>query len=209
MNRLAKIKFLLFLLAIMLFFNSVLADTECAFGDCSIGIAINVIGPEISFTGFVKDLAGELIANSSVSVDGTSYSTAASSGNYNLADIPSGFYNLTASADGYLSQTKTNQLTIEGATAVVDFMLSQTGGIKGKVFDFFFGTGITNANVTLKQFGEDVDSALTNAAGSYSFTGLAPGYYDIHVSAAGYTSNSKPGVQVFGGKDTNMNLWIW
>jgi len=161
------------------------------------------------FSGSVRDVNDVLIANASVTALGTAHSTAATAGNYDIIGIPAGSYSLQASASGYLSQTKTNQLIVSGATTTVNFVLSPTGGIRGSIVDFWTGNGINNANVTLGQFGSDIGSTLTNAAGDYEFTDLAPGYYDVSVAAAGYTSNSKPNNQVIGGQDSAINFWLW
>ncbi len=206
-----RIKFLFLFLLASAFFNFAYADIECAAMDCSVNVSINVVGiMSIAFSGSVKDLYGTLITNSNVSALGTGYSTIATDGTYELnGGMPSGRYDLVASASGYLNQARTNQLTIDGTTAIIDFQLSLVSGVGGGVVDFWTGAGINNANVTLRQFGENIDSTLTNPAGFYSFTGLAPGYYDIYVSAAGYTSNSKPNNQVLGGQDSTVDLWIW
>lgn len=204
------IKFFLLLLAIVMLSTFALADTECANTDCSIDVSINVTEePSGAFAGSVRDLTGGLIANANVTVLGTNYSTVTATGNYTITEIPPGRYSLIALADGYLSQTKTNQLAVIGITTNVYFELSLVGLIKGNVLDFFTGNGINNANVTLSLFGEDISSALTNVNGYYEFTNLAPGYYDITLNAVGFTSNSKPDNQVLGGRNTTVNLWLW
>jgi len=191
-------------------FSFALADTECTNGDCSVDVSINVVdASSAAFAGSVRDLTGGLIVNTSVTVLGTSYSTLAATGTYTLTGIPSGRYDLMASVDGYMSQTKTGQLAVAGITTTVDFALGRVGLIKGNVWDFWMGNGITDANVILSLYGADIGSTLTDANGYYEFADLAPGYYDISVSAVGYTANSKPDNQVLGGGDTTVNLWLW
>ena len=190
-----RITFFLLLVATTMLSTSALADTECANTDCSIGVSINVESFG-AFAGSVRDLTGGLIANANVTVLGTNYSIVTATGNYTLTGIPTGGYDLIASANEYLSQTRTNQLIVTGITTIANFGLGQVGLIKGNILDFFTGNGINNANVTLRLFGEDISSTLTNVNGYYEFTNLAPGYYDITVNAAGFTSNSKPENQV-------------
>ena len=203
-----KIGFL-FLIAIALSsFSAVLADTECIGRDCSVGFSLNV--QQIpAFNGTVKDLAGSLIPNANVNVLGKEFSTLTSTGIYNITGDLSGQYSLMASADGYLSQTKSNQQTEFGETKQVDFNLGQLGGIKGNALDFFTSTGINNANVSLFFYDEFLNSTLTNSTGYYEFLNLAPGYYDLNVEAIGYDPNSKPNSHVLGGQNTTVDFWLW
>ena len=189
--------------------NFVIADTECVGGDCSIGISLNFAGNPSSFTGFVRDLTGDLISGANVEVLGTSHSDTTINGFYNITKDLSGLYSLMASADGYLSQIKSNHLAEFGETKQVDFNLGQLGGIKGNALDFFTSNGINNANVSLSLYDEFLNSTLTNSAGYYEFNGLAPGYYDINVEATGYTLNSKPDNHVLEGQNTTVDFWLW
>ena len=210
MKILNKFKFFLLLLISISLFSFVLADTECSNRDCSIGVSINVAGvPKGAFTGSVLDLTGTLVSNVNITVLQTNYSTITTTGIYSISGVDVGVYSLTASADGHLSQARTNQPIMSGTTTTVDFTLAPTGGIRGNVVDFFTGSGINGVEVTLTLYGEEVSSTLTNAAGYYEFTGLIPGYYDLSVSAAGYTDNSKPDNQVLSGLDTIINFWLW
>jgi len=205
-----RIKFLFLFLLLSVASIFVLADIECTNIDCSLDISINVIeGPNGNFAGSVRDLSSGLIANANVAILGTFYSTVTATGDYTINGVPVGTYSLIASTDGHLSQTKTNHLIKEGATTTVDFTLSPTGGITGYILDFFTSNAINNANVTLILFGDVLNSTLTNASGYYQFISLAPGYYDINVTAAGYNSNSKPDNQVLGDKNTTVNFWMW
>ena len=183
-----------------------LADTECVGRECSIGVSIKV--EAAGFSGSVRDLSG-LIPDVSVIAVGTNHSTVSASGNYNLLGLSAGFYDLKASADGYLSQTKSNELAVVNQIITADFALSQTGRIKGKVVDFFTSSSIENANLTLSLYWEDIGSTLTDSNGLYELSNLAPGYYNINVKAGSYTENSKPNNQVLGGQNTTVNFWLW
>lgn len=205
-----KIKFLFLLIIAVNLFTFALADTECANKDCFVGISINVIeGPNGNFSGSVRDLSSGLIENANVVILGTFYSTVAATGNYAITKVPVGMYSLKASADGYLSQTKTNEVIGGEITTTVDFTLAPTGGIKGNVLDFWTSNTINNANITLILYGDALSSTLTNANGYYEFINLAPGYYNINVMASGYNPNSKPNNQVLSSKNTTVNFWLW
>ena len=189
-------------------FTLISADTECIGEDCSVGFSLNV-QQIIAFNGTVKDLTNILIPNSNVSVLGTGHSTITLNGIYAITGDLSGLHDLTASKEGYLSQTKFNQLAEFGKTKQVDFNLGQLGSIEGNVLDFFSAASINNANVSLFLYDEFLDSTLTNSTGYYEFNDLAPGYYDINIEAAGYDPNSKPDNHVLGGKNTTVSFWMW
>ena len=190
-------------------FTLISADTECIGRDCSVGVSLNVVGINSSFTGFVRDLTGSLISGANVEILGTSYSDTTINGFYNLTQELDGTFNLMASKDGFLSQTKSNQLIGAGETKQVDFSLAEVGRIKGSAVDFFTGNGINNANLSLFLYDEFLDSTLTNSTGYYEFNDLAPGYYDINVEATGYNPNSKPDNHVLGGQNTTVDFWLW
>ena len=205
-----KIIFLVLFFVTVNLFVFVSADTECTNEDCSVGISLNVAGnPPGSFNGSIKALADGLIANANVSILETGDFTITPTGNYNLTGISEGIYSLRASADSYLSQTKTNQVIKSGITTTVDFELGQTGRIEGNVVDFFTNSVINNANVTLILYGETLSSSLTNSSGGYEFNNLAPGYYDITITKTGFSPLSKPDVHVLGGRNTTINFWLW
>jgi len=209
MRTINRIKFLFLLLIVANLSTFALADTECISKDCSIGVSINVVDSFAAFNGSVRDLTGGLITNVNVTVLGTGDSTVSTTGTYNMAVTISGLQDLTASADGYLSQTKTNQLAVTGVTTTVDFTLGQTGRITGNILDFFTGNGINNANVTLILYGDILSSTLTDANGYYEFISLESGYYDINVEATGFNSNSKSNNHVLVGENTTVNFWMW
>ena len=190
-------------------FTLISADTECIGEDCSVSISLNVVGMPSSFIGFVRDLTSGLISGANVEILGTSYSDTTINGFYNLTQELDGTFNLMASKDGFLSQTKSNQLIGAGEKEQVNFSLAEVGRIKGSAVDFFTGNGINNANLSLFLYDKFLSSILTNASGYYEFNNLAPGYYDINVEATGYDPNSKPDNHVLGGEDTTVDFWLW
>jgi hypothetical protein len=209
MKKINRIRFLFLLVIALGFSGSVLADTECIGEDCSVGISLNVMEMPSSFIGFVRDLTSGLISGADVEILWTNYSDTTINGFYNLTQKLDGAFNLKASKDRFLSQTKSNQLIRAGETKQVDFSLGQLGGIKGNVRDFWTSVGINNANLSLFLYDEFLNSTLTNASGYYEFLNLAPGYYDITVNATDYESNSKPDNHVLGGANTTINFWLW
>jgi len=162
------------------------------------------------FSGTVKDLAtGILIENANVTVLNTSFSVITPNGIYNFTGVPEGIHTSTASAEGYLTQKITNHEIISDFENIYNFALAKEGKIRGHIFDFFTNSGINNANVTLIQFGNVLNSTLTNSSGYFEFSELVLGPYDINITATGHTDNSKPDIQVSGNKNTTIDLYIW
>ena len=139
----------------------------------------------------------------------TSFSVITPNGIFNFTGVPQGIHTSTASAEGYLTQKIINHEIINGTTNIYNFILTATGRFRGSIFDFFTGSGINNANVTLIQFGNILNSTLTNSSGYYEFGDLAPGFYDINITATGHTDNSKPNIHVLENKNTTVDLYIW
>lgn len=202
-------KKIIFLILLVATFKFITSDTECTGQDCSVGFSLNSVGNPSPFIGFVSNLTGDLISGVNVEILGTGHSDTTTNGFYNITQGLSGTFNLKASKDGFLSQTKSNQLAEFGKTKQVDFLLAEEGSIQGSIVDFFTSNGIDNANVTLILYEETLDSTLTNSGGNFVFDNLAPGYYDLTANATGYTFNSKPDNHVLGGESTTVNFWLW
>jgi len=77
--------------------------------------------------------------------------------------------------------------------------------LRGQVSDEF-GASIVGASVTLIDAAGAPKTATTNADGSYSFTGLAPGKYKIHATAAGFATSEDAEVDVTAARRDPFNL---
>jgi subtilisin len=78
--------------------------------------------------GTVIDVLNNAISGAVIQVDGTSYSASTDdNGKYAINGIPVGTYNVTASAQGYVSQTSSAVVT-ESATTTLDFVLDTDDG---------------------------------------------------------------------------------
>jgi len=185
-----------------------IAYANDTFGNTNSTNVIFVVDTTGDFSGTVKDLATSiLIANVNVTVLNTSFSVITPNGIYNFTGVPKGIHTSTASAGGYLSQKIINHEIINGTENIYNFALATAGKIRGHIFDFFTSSGINNANVILIQFGNVLNSTLTNSSGYYEFSDLALGSYDLNITATGHTDNSKTNIQVSG--NTTINLYIW
>ncbi len=142
--------------------------------------------------GTVKDVAGAAIEGTSIVVAGTGLSaTTGSNGYYFIDNVPAGEQEVTASADGYYSQTATVKVE-EDATVTQDFVLqaitpSPTRTVSGTVKD---GTdnALEGATVTIEGTGL---STTTGSDGSYSISDVEEGTYNITASKSGYSSQTE------------------
>lgn len=79
------------------------------------------------------------------------------------------------------------------------FAFAQTGGIKGKVRTSN-GGGISGAEITVRQNGEDLKSVKTDSKGNFLLEGLKPGKYNVVFSRKGYSSGLLSDVEIVGEK---------
>ncbi len=140
--------------------------------------------------GTVKDHDSDTaIEGATVAVEGTDLSaTTDANGYYLLENVPTGEQNVTASADGYYSETATVTV-VEDATVLQDFALETipTYKVSGKVTDGS-GNALEGAVVVIE--GTEL-SATTESEGGYSISGVEEGTYNITADKEGYTSQTK------------------
>ncbi len=141
-----------------------------------------------TIAGRVTDAVQQPIAGASVSVSsGGGSGITDQAGAYSISGVPRGTYSVTATAGGYVAQTKTVAVT-SGATTTLDFSLdvaSSPGGITGHVTDAAAGSGIPGASVTFSG-----GSTSTDQNGAYSFSGVVPGTYSVSAAAAGFLTQT-------------------
>lgn len=128
------------------------------------------------------------IANAAVRVSGGPSTTTASDGSY-LFDLAAGTYSITVEASGYSSQTLSRAVTA-GQTTWGSVMLtpaSTTGSLRVDVHDAVRGTSVPVSGAFVDVGVPRVTSGYTNASGRFTAQ-LAPGTYDVTVTATGYHS---------------------
>lgn len=104
---------------------------------------------------------------------------------YNFGNMPVGTYTLRAIADGFVTQTYEGIVVIEGESAIQDIAFVSGGVLSGVVTD---GTvTIEGAMVKIVETGK---TAITNADGTYTISGLAAGTYTVLVTKPGYVDYS-------------------
>jgi hypothetical protein len=116
-----------------------------------------------------------------------------SNGTYEIMRLPTGFYNLTATAPNYGTANK-GMIEVKAATITegVDFQLpAAPGSLSGTVTDLGTGNPIQNATVEAVAAGQVTGTATTDAAGHYQIAAIAAGAHDVTASAVGYTAMKK------------------
>jgi hypothetical protein len=92
------------------------------------------------------------------------------------------------------------------SNAVTFTIPSGVGTISGTVTRGLDGSPIGGASVSVLQSGTTIASANTGLNGTFSFSNLAVGSYDVQVSAAGYVAGLKTGNAVTANTTTTVNL---
>lgn len=93
------------------------------------------------------------------------------------------------------------------ALATIGFSQQNIGSIKGTVTDQFGGL-VVDATVVAKGPNGAEKTATTNLAGSYEFRSLAPGNYDLRVTASGFSILEEKNVSVKAGRTTPLDLQL-
>ena len=146
------------------------------------------------------------ISGATVVVEDTTLSaTTDANGAYSIANVLGGTYDVTASAGGFVSETKTGISVIADTTSTVNFALAAipTGTIAGKVTESDGVTAISGAAVAVE--GTTL-SATTDANGAYSIANVLGGTYDVTASAGGFVSETKVGISVTADTTTTVNF---
>jgi len=117
--------------------------------------------PTYTVSGTVKDNEGNALEGATVTIEGTAQSAATDGdGNYSLVDLEEGTYEITASKDGYSSQTK--NVKVDSDTTL-DFKMEETEDASGLTINHFELTDTSNrawARVTVEwAVSSDVDLA--------------------------------------------------
>src|SRR5262249_50497884 len=70
------------------------------------------------------------------------------------------------------------------------------------------GANIVGATVTLTPAGGTPKTVTTNADGTYSFTGVAPGKYTIHAAATGFAASEDVEVDLTAARRDPLNITL-
>jgi len=149
-----------------------------------------------SISGQVTDAEdGSAISGAQVT-DGTRTTTTDATGEYTIADVPPGTYQVTAGKEGYQSSSMTVNV-LSGSSAVANLSLTEVtlpGSITGSVTDAEDGSPIAGATVC-----DGTRTVTTDTWGKYTIADVPPGTYQVTASKSGYESSWSTLTVVSGG----------
>ena len=134
--------------------------------------------------GYVEDGDSEPIEGATVHA-GTKTKVTTPEGFYNIS-ISAGTYTVNVSATGFANAT--DDATVEtGNVTWLNFTLTATsGGLTGHIYDIDSEEAIGNARIQLSQSGVLIREKYADSEGSYSFSNILAGDYNVTVTASGY-----------------------
>ncbi len=143
---------------------------------------VDVIFTPTATSSISGTISGPGGAGATVSLSGAATATvvATAAGVYTFTGVADGSYTVTPSNAGFAFTPANQAVTVAGANATANFA-TQTFTISGTIS----GTGGNGATVNLT--GAATATAIADASGNYSFTGLANGAYTVTPSKAGFT----------------------
>ena len=186
------------------------------------GVTVDGEAPPPPTTGWIggtvtNTSGGAAIAGAAISLDTGQSTTTAGDGSYTITDVPTGGRSVTASADGFESETKTVTVN-ENQTTIVDFALNEapspndaptvsiTSPADGSTFDSgatisFAGSASDTEDGDLTAslvWTSDIDDGLIGTGGSFSTT-LSDGNHTITADVTdsdGATGSASIGITV-------------
>jgi len=145
--------------------------------------------------GRVTDSNGKPVAGASIALQNQRRATTDQEGNYTVGELTPDSYRITVSKIGFVGEEKTISIRA-GIPTRQDFVLKTAGStiapaisgqVAGRVIDG--KTGAPIAGVTVSIAGQR--PITTGPKGSYSFTSLAPGTYQVTAKKSGFTEAQK------------------
>lgn len=129
------------------------------------------------------------------------------SGVYTINGVAPGSYSLQVLADTFITSSQ-GVIVLAGLTVTANFSLpSSLGSITGLITNINSGLPIASATVKVSQNGTIVGTALTDALGIYTISGLAAGSYSVQAQAANFQSAIKGGL-VNASLTTTVNIGL-
>ncbi len=118
-------------------------------------------------------------------------------GFFNATGLGIGWYNVTASKDGYIPETKDDHISSAGQEDYLNFYLIPYGPESSFIEVTVLDGNLSNStvqfplnnsyvNIIYQDSGQSISAGLTDGTGIHNATGLQIGWYDIYVSKAGY-----------------------
>jgi hypothetical protein len=187
------------------------ASVTVSNGQAASGVALTVAaGADISGQVFSsashQPIAGATVTASNEAGGQGFVATSDANGNYNLAGLPTGVYDLVFNAAGYARSVLTGVDVTQGnATETVN--LAPQSALTGTVTLESGGPGLGTLQVFAEPSGNtDANQVYETQSALDSFTlgGLPSGTYDVTLTMAGYISQTIAGVTLPAGATTNL-----
>ncbi len=153
-------------------------------------------------TGIVADATGRHF-NATISIAALGFSSISSylDGSYEMRGVPGGTHSVTATAPGYVSQTKDVYLPVGDFVLVSFSLLSQNGSISGHVYNLLSEATLANASVSVL-IGSVTLTVTTDQVGGYNITSVPEGTYSVTASKQGFFTETVTGIGVTRGNRT-------
>ncbi len=134
-----------------------------------------------------------------LSGDANGTTTTASNGTFSFT-LVNGSYTVTPTLTGYTFSPTSQAVDVSGTSAVIPSFIetavsTSTYSISGTV------SGAVTSGVTINLTGAATTSTTTGTGGTYSFTGLANGYYTVTPVLTGYTFSPSSQAVTISGSD--------
>ena len=172
----------------------------------------NITMYEISqgVSGYVNDQNNNPVNGTTLSFTSPTYndSTITNESGYFNIELPPETYNVTLTKPGYLNITLVNITITNNSYLEFNITMIQTGSVQGTVKNWT-GSEIGNTTIIVMQNGDMVKQTQTDANGTYSITGLAPGYYNISANAIGYIENSVKNIYLSSNETVTQDFWLF
>ena len=132
-------------------------------------------------------------------------STADAGGNYNFAGLANGSYTVTPSKLGFNFTPAFQSVTVNGANQTVNFTAAaQTWTVSGTITPGASGAGST---LSLIQGSSTIATAIADASGSYTFTGVSNGAYTVTPAKSSFSfTPSSQAINVNGANVSGINF---
>ena len=158
-----------------------------------------------NIAGTVIDGWSDPIPQAIITVTPGGYTTTSDNrGQYELENLPTGTYTVSASKNGYVSQARQGVVISAGTTNLDDFELVQTenGAISGVVTS---AVGNPLSDVLLELTPGDYQ-ARSAADGTYLIREVAPATYTLQATKTGFVKGIQSAVEINSGETTMVNF---
>ena len=185
-------------------------DVHVVRGDRTYNVNITLTEKPTMIHGTVRSGA-LLLPGVNISLEGTTwYNLSASDGDYELANLTAGTYNITAVLTGYETLRMEGVVISVGEQLEIDFALEALPGgiLRGQVLGSDTGRPLSGVLVTIRNSGTAMRTTTTNVEGRFEFAALSGGEYRVQFEIHEYKPLELSGVVVEQDKVTNQTYMM-